>query len=101
MAVRIKVEIIVEEKSLETIALLNTGYEAETPQALIPIEAAKLLSLWPPIDAIESIYETAGGPLRIWINPRKCKIIIKEEDVKLVEAISDLVISPIADEVLI
>ncbi len=35
LAVRTKVEILVNEKSLETIALLNSGDEAEAPQALI------------------------------------------------------------------
>lgn len=101
MAVRIKVKISINEKNLETIALLNSGYEAETPQILVPIQVAEFLGLWPPKNAIESTYETAGGPLRIWVYPRKCYVYIEEEGVKLVETNADLVVSPIADEVLI
>jgi hypothetical protein len=34
MAVRVRVRISFGDRSLETIALVNTGYEAETPQIL-------------------------------------------------------------------
>jgi hypothetical protein len=36
MAVRVRVRISLGDRSLETIALVNTGYEAETPQILSP-----------------------------------------------------------------
>jgi hypothetical protein len=36
MAVRVRVRISVGDRLLETIALVNTGYEAETPQILSP-----------------------------------------------------------------
>jgi hypothetical protein len=44
MAVRVRVRISAGDRSLETIALVNTGYEVETPQILVPIPAAEVLS---------------------------------------------------------
>lgn len=101
MAVRVRIKITVGDKSLETIALVNTGYETETPQILIPIPAAEALGAWPPAGAFESTYETAGGPLRTWIYPRGCRVNIVAEGATAVETEADLVVSPIADEVLI
>jgi len=41
----------------EIIALVNSGYEAETPQLLIPINLAREFGLWPPpTQAIETIF---------------------------------------------
>jgi len=101
VAVRVKVKITVGDRGLELTALLNSGYEAETPQLLVPIRVAELLGLWPPMGAIESTYETAGGPLRTWIYPRRCLIRLMVEEAETVEATADLVVSPIADEALI
>jgi hypothetical protein len=101
MAVRVRVRISAGDRSLETIALVNTGYEAETPQILVPIPAAEALGAWPPQGAFESTYETAGGPLRTWVYPRACRVKIVAEGAATVEVEADLVVSPIADEVLI
>ncbi len=88
-------------EELNVIALLNSGYEADSPQLMIPIDIAKSLGLWPPQQlAREAIFETAGGPLRVWIIPR---VVITEVicDVKSREVLTDIVISPLADEPLI
>jgi hypothetical protein len=47
MAVRLRLRIKVDEKNIDVIALLNSGFEAPTPQLLISIDDAKALSLWP------------------------------------------------------
>jgi hypothetical protein len=70
-AVRLKLRIRVDEKSVEVIALLNSGYEAPTPQLLVPVDVARTLGLWPPEGAREVVLETAGGPLRAWFYPRR------------------------------
>jgi len=102
MVVRVKLRIIKGEKVIETSALANSGYETETPQLLIPIRLAQLLELWPPKDeAEESEFETAGGPLRVWIIPRACRVSVAVHDVKSPEVEADIVISPLADEVLL
>jgi len=102
MVVRIKLRIVRDEKVIETSALANSGYETETPQLLIPIRLAQLLELWPPkSEAEESEFETAGGPLRVWIVPRACRVGVAIGDVKIPEVEADIVISPLADEVLL
>ncbi|MGB9730182.1 MAG: hypothetical protein ACPL1B_10010 [Thermoprotei archaeon] len=100
MAIRLKIRVR-SSKIVDMIALLNSGYEAPTPQLLIPIDIAKALELWPPENAIEVTLDTAGGPLRAWYYPRKAYVKIIAEDVESKEIETDIVISPIADEPLI
>ncbi len=55
MAVRVKIKITLSnEKSLETTALVNTGFESIEPQLLLPVKAAEKLGIWPnlPKDAV-------------------------------------------------
>lgn len=102
MVVRIRLRIVKNGVVIETSALVNSGYEAETPQLLIPVRLAQILRLWPPTQSMEeSEYETAGGPLRVWIAPRSCKVKVLTEEVESSEVLADIVISPIADEVLL
>ena len=62
MAVRLKIRIRVNDLVVEETALLNSGYEAPTPQLLIPITTAKKLGLWPPRENAHKIeLDTAGG----------------------------------------
>jgi len=101
MAVRLKLRINVNQRSAEAVALLNSGYEAPTPQLLISIELAVKLGLWPPQDASEVTLETAGGPLRAWFYPRAAKVSVITEDAESKEALVDIVVSPLAGEPLI
>jgi hypothetical protein len=49
LAVRLKLRIrTTEGRAVEAIALLNSGFEAPTPQLIVPIDVAKELGLWPP-----------------------------------------------------
>jgi len=68
MAVRIKLRLRYCGKVLETSALVNTGFETPNPQILLPIKVAERLSLWPelPKDTLVEIYDTAGGPVRVY-----------------------------------
>ena len=101
MVVRVRLRIERDGNVIETSALANSGYEAETPQLLIPIRLAERLGLWPPKGEVyESEYETAGGPLRVWIYPRACKVSVVVEDVKTSTIEVDIIVSPLADEVL-
>ncbi|MDT7895226.1 MAG: hypothetical protein RQ855_03400 [Desulfurococcales archaeon] len=102
MAVRVRVRIARNGKEIVASALANSGYESETPQVLLPIEAAEILSLWPPEKNLEeTVFDTAGGPLRVWVASRvvKVKVVVEDIDMSFVEA--DAVISPIADEILL
>ena len=84
MAVRLKLRIKVDERSVEAVSLLNSGYEAPTPQLLIPVDLAR--RLWPPHHASEVTLDTAGGPLRAWIFPGAAKISVLTEGAESREA---------------
>jgi len=102
MVVRVRLRIVGGGGAVETSALANSGYEAETLQLLIPIKLAQVLGLWPPKAGIEeSEFETAGGPLRVWLAPRACRVSVVVPDAAPPEVEADIVISPLADEVLL
>ena len=94
MAVRLKLRIRVNNRVVDVIALLNSGFEAPTPQLIIPINTAKTLGLWPPEDACEVVLETAGGSLRAWFYPRKALIKVIAENAESREILTDIIISP-------
>ena len=67
VAIRVKLRIKSLRSNREVIssALVNSGFEAETPQLLIPRKLAIELDLWPPPeDAYLIEVGTAGGPVR-------------------------------------
>jgi hypothetical protein len=101
MAVRLRLRIRVDEKIVEIIALLKSGYEAPTPQLLVPVDVARTLGLWPPEGAREVVLETAGGPLRAWFYPRRALVKVVTEDAESREVLVDIVVSPIGNEPLI
>jgi len=101
MVVRVRIKLNVDNNIIETIALANSGYEAETIQILIPIPLAEELGLWPPDKKYETIFDTAGGPLRVWIYPKKGLVKVLTKDYESKEVLVDIVVSPVADEVLL
>jgi hypothetical protein len=101
MAVRLKLRIRASDRVVDAVALLKSGFEASTPQLLIPVDIAKALNLWPPEDAHEVVLETAGGPLRAWFYPRKAVVKVVAGDAESREVLTDIIVSPIANEPLI
>ena len=102
LAVRVRIRLKKQNFSQEIVALVNSGYEAETPQLLIPVNLAKTLNLWPPPpEAIETVFNTAGGPLKVWVVPKAVEGSVIAEDSTSKEVKIDIVISPLADEPLI
>lgn len=101
MVVRLRLRIRVSDRIDEEVALLNSGYEAPTPQLLISVKLATKLGLWPPEGAYEVTLETAGGPLKAWLYPRIAQISVVAEGSPEREVTSDIVVSPLADEPMI
>ena len=90
------------EKVREIVALVNSGYEADTPQLMIPAGLARELGLWPPPpDAKEDFFDTAGGPVRVWIVRSAARIKAIAEDAESDPVEADIVISQLIDEPLI
>ena len=100
MGVRVRVKIMYRDKVLETTALVNTGFETPNPQILLPVKAAEKLDLWPdlPRDALVEIYDTAGGPVRVYRVRNAVRVEIPEKGISV---IADAVISHTEVEVLI
>jgi len=102
VAVRVRLRVERGGRYVEAVALINSGYEADSPQLMIPIALARELGLWPPPPtAREEVFDTAGGPLRVWVvrNAARAQVLTKDASSKRVMV--DLVISPLADEALI
>jgi len=102
LAVRVKLQLVRGEARTVTAALINSGYEADSPQLIVPIQLARRLNLWPPpIDARELTFDTAGGPLKVWFIPRAAKAKVLAGDVESKEVVVDVAVSLFADEPLI
>ncbi len=99
MGVRVRVRIESRGGSLETAALVNTGFEAPTPQILLPVKAAERLGLWPPPEgATLEVYDTAGGPTRVYRVENAVRVEVVGRGQKV---LADAVVSQAEVEVLI
>jgi len=59
--VRLKLRVRVGNRAVEAVALLNSGYEASTPQLLILVSSAYELGLWPPTNVVDVELDTANS----------------------------------------
>jgi len=68
MGVRVRVRVKYRNSSLDLVALVNTAYETDIPELLVPVSVAERLGLWPklPEDAIVETYKTASGLMRVY-----------------------------------
>lgn len=104
MAVRVKLRVDLRDgRSLETAALVNTGFETLKPELLLPVKAAEELDLWPnlPSEARVEIYDTAGGPVRVYVIRDMARTTVLTEDRESERVVSDVAISHTEVETLI
>jgi len=100
--VRVKLESMVNSKSLVTPALLNTGFTTDELDILIPREIAEKLGLWPPPpNAVLEVLDTAGGEVLSYYIPRSVKLTVLEEDRVSKTIICNTIVSPYEKEVLL
>jgi hypothetical protein len=101
--VRVKLKIVSRSgKEVITSALANSGFEAETPQLLIPRSLAHELDLWPPPpDANLIEVGTAGGPVRNYLIPKALDVYVLADNRTVGPVKCDAMISLIEYEVLI
>jgi hypothetical protein len=89
-------------KALEISALLNTGYTGSSPEIMVPVRLAEEMGFWPPpVDAIESTYETAGGPARFHAIRDAVTLKVIDDDAESRELTADVIISPMEREALL
>lgn len=89
-------------KEISTSALVNSGFEANTPQILLPARLARDLGLYQHLlEARIEVYATVAGPARLYILPSSTSVWIDEQDVQSPLVVCDTLISDIEVEVLI
>ena len=99
---RVKIRIDLDDRSTEAIALINTAFEGDVPEVLVPIQLAERLNVWPslPGGTIVETYRSVSGLMRVY-RIRGAKVSLVAEGIKPRYIDSYLVISEQADEVLI
>jgi hypothetical protein len=103
VVVRVKLRIISRGgKEVTTSALVNSGFEAETPQLLLPRSLVYELGLWPPPpEAILVEVGTAGGPVRNYLIPKALDVYVLTSDRVVGPVKCDAMVSLLEYEVLI
>jgi predicted aspartyl protease len=102
MGVRVRVRIKYGDASLDLVALVNTGYETDVPEILVPVSVAEKLGIYPrlPDGTIIETYKTAAGLMKAYrIGGASTALLI--EGVEAREVGTYVVISEYADEPLI
>lgn len=102
MGVRVKVEVEYGGKRVAAVALVNTGFEGDVPEILIPVDLAERLGVWPrlPEGTVIESYRTASGIMRVYRIPGAGVRLVTEEGVKDPVG-SFIVVAEYADEALI
>jgi len=98
----VKIRVRCKDTEVQTSALLNSGFEAETPQLLIPRPLAVKLGLWPPPPEAQLVeVGTAGGPVRNYLIPSAADVLLDAGDRVVGPVKCDVMISSLEYEVLV
>ncbi len=100
--VRLKIKSRRNQSEVVAVALVNSGFETEKPQLLIPTALARRLGLWPPPeDAYVVELGTAGGPVRNYLVPEALEVLITAGSKTKGGVVCDAIISHIEEEVIV
>jgi len=101
MGVRVRLKVEFKAKEAEVIALVNTGFESDVPELLIPLQLARELGVWPnlPEGTLIETYRSASGLVRVY-RIEGAKVYLIEEGLEIKPVNAHLVISEYADEAL-
>jgi hypothetical protein len=102
MGVRVRVRVGYGGVLTDLVALVNTGYETDVPELLVPVSVAERLGLWPklPEDTVVETYKTASGLMRVYrVRGVRAGLLVSGTEERDVEVY--LVISEHTDEALI
>jgi len=102
VAVRVRVRIRSSEMESETSALVNTGFEAEQPEILLPARLAEMLGLYPPKSgSLLQEYSVVGGTTTIIKSSERIHVQLLTEDREMSSVQAIPLISDREDEALI
>jgi len=101
MAGRVRVRLRREDKFVETSALLNSGFETDSPDVVIPVGVAKALGVWPPrLGALVSM-ETGGSEIEVYLIEGGAHLELMLEDRRVEPVLVNLIVNPAVHEVII
>ncbi len=87
MGVRVTVKVKHGELEAETSALVNTGFETEQPEILLPLKLAERLGLHPPkLDSILQEYSVVGGTTILIKSSHDAQVAVKGREDNTVNA---------------
>ena len=101
MVVKVRIKIRTKAGSTSVPAVLNTGFESEEPELVLPLELAVELGVWPSGEVEYADYTTAGGSTSLPVVKKAARVELLLEDQKTKPMICNAVIDPNVDEVLL
>lgn len=103
MGVRVGIKMRIADREVDTSALVNSGFETDTPQVIIPNKL--LIKFGIKLDELGEYnkieYDTAGGPIVMYVYPMSISLRVVVPDMKTNWIYADAVISPIEREVIL
>jgi hypothetical protein len=101
LACRVKVRLITKDRVVEGVALVNSGFEADSPDIVVPLSIAKELGLWPPKTSTIVSIETGGGEITLPYYTSCCKLelVLPDRHSKVIDV--NIIVNPHIDEILI
>jgi len=99
LACRVRVRIKRGGKVIESLALLNSGFESDSPDIAVPIEVAAGLGLWPPRSAATAVLDTGGGEISVpyYKSCAELELILEDREPKKAEV--NIIVNPHLDEI--
>ncbi len=99
MAIRIRVRLRRGEREAEVVALVNSGFETDTPDIVVPIALARRLGIWPITRGELVELETGGGEAEAFMVRSALELVSVDRPDKALEV--NAIISRHVREVLI
>jgi hypothetical protein len=98
---RVKARLKVKDRVFEGRALLNSGFEADTPDIIVPVHIARDLKLWPPSTEAVVTLETGGGEVTLpyYTSHATLELMLPDKRSKIVNV--NIIVSPYVDEVIL
>ncbi len=101
MVCRVRIRLRVDDKVFEGRALLNSGFESDTPDIVIPVNVARDLGLWPPKTNVIAMLDTGGGEVvsPYYQSSADLELILEDRASKTVKV--SIIVNPHVDEVVL
>ncbi len=87
---------------VESSALLNSGFETDSPDVAVPVRVARALGLWPPSRMGELItLDTGGGEAEAYLFEGAAELELVLEDRRIKPILVNVIVNPSIGEILL